>query len=252
MASTPKGATTPPLPRRRRAYRTGMSADAIVTAALDLTREHGIDHWTMRDVAERLDTWPSVLYHHVGDRDALVWAVIERLAAGIERPDPDLPWQEWFRRFMAGWPQWLADYPGVAEFLVLRGPATPTAMSIVDDGMGTLLRAGFGDAAPLAYSMLLNVGAMYLATMDRRTASGRPDHQLLADAMAAVPDPGPGLRAMQEFVRTFDEDPDRARLAREEYYRVSIEVVIAGWEARLVTITAAPEQDGPASTAAWR
>lgn len=233
-AAATAGATAArPRPSRRRSYRTGMTAPAIVGAALELTRERGLDDWTMRDVADRLDTWPSVLYHHVGDRDALVWSVIDRLIQAIDTPDPDLEWQDWFRAFLGRWPQWLADYPGVAEFLVLHGPAVPGALAILDQGMTTLLRAGFGADAPVAYSMLLNTAAMQVAIVDRRRRQPVPVHTALGAAMDGLRDPGPGLRTMREFVRTFAEDPDRAAAARTAYFRTTIDVVIAGWEARL-------------------
>lgn len=211
-----------------------MTRSAIVTAALDLTRERGLDDWSMRDVADRLDAWPSVLYHHVGDRDSLVRLVVDRLVAAVDSPDPELSWQDWFRDFLGRWPQWLRDYSGVAEFLVLNGPVVPSALAILDQGMTTLLRAGFGADAPAAYSMLLNTAALQMAVVDRRRRQNAPIHSWLGAAMDAVPDAGPGLLAMREFVRTFADNPERAATARDEYFRTSIDVVIAGWEQRLI------------------
>lgn len=172
--------------------------------------------------------------HHVGDRDSLVRLVVDRLVAAVDSPDPELSWQDWFRDFLGRWPQWLRDYSGVAEFLVLNGPVVPSALAILDQGMTTLLRAGFGADAPAAYSMLLNTAALQMAVVDRRRRQNVPIHSWLGAAMDAVPDAGPGLLAMREFVRTFADNPERAATARDEYFRTSIDVVIAGWEQRLI------------------
>lgn len=60
-------------------------------------------------------------------------------------------------------------------------------------------------------------------------------------ALASVPDPGPGVRAMQQFAAGFVDGDTDADARRETYFRTSIDVVIAGWEQRLEARTAPPD-----------
>ncbi len=227
-----------------------MTRATVVAGAVELTRQHGLLEWTVRDLASHLRSWPAVLYHHVGDREALSWAVVEEVVDHIDPPDPDLPWQHWFREFLYDWPRWTAEYPGVAEFLVLRGPAVASALRILEAGMQTLQRAGFGSDAPAAYSMLLNTAGMYLAIQDRRRAAPTSHQLALVEAMASLPEPGPGVTAMQHFAAGFVDGAEAAG-RREAYFRTSIDVVIAGWEQRLATTTD-PSRRAPARTSPTR
>src|SRR3546814_6190776 len=57
--------------QRRRSYNTGITADAVLTVAFGLSREHGVEGWSLRQLLGELDTSFSVVYRLVGDRDAL-------------------------------------------------------------------------------------------------------------------------------------------------------------------------------------
>ena len=58
--------------------------DAVIDTAIDLLYERGFKGLTMRGVAERLGVSPIPLYTKVGDKNALVEAVAERLLGEIE------------------------------------------------------------------------------------------------------------------------------------------------------------------------
>ena len=75
MATT---ATRKPAPQGRRA---GLDHDEVVDHALALVVEGGPDALTMRKLAADLDVTPTTIYWHVGTRDEVVTAVIDRVAA---------------------------------------------------------------------------------------------------------------------------------------------------------------------------
>src|SRR2546427_10928497 len=92
-----KSAAVPGRPRSRDAA--GLPAvtpEKIISSALELTARHGLDSWTLRQLASAVDAYPAVVYHHVGDREAVVAAVVERVIAMLPVPAADLPWREWF------------------------------------------------------------------------------------------------------------------------------------------------------------
>lgn len=60
--------------------RAGLDREQVVDAALDLVEEHGADALSMRKLAAELGVTTTTIYWHVGSRDELVIAVIQRLA----------------------------------------------------------------------------------------------------------------------------------------------------------------------------
>jgi AcrR family transcriptional regulator len=58
----------------------GLERDDVVDAALALVESCGPDALTMRKLAAELGVAPTTIYWHVGNRDALVLAIIQRQA----------------------------------------------------------------------------------------------------------------------------------------------------------------------------
>ena len=70
-----------------------LSAGDIVSAAVDILRESGIDAVSMRSVSARLGVSPIPLYSRIGNKDALLDAVAERLLAELAPSvRADEPW----------------------------------------------------------------------------------------------------------------------------------------------------------------
>jgi AcrR family transcriptional regulator len=145
-----------------------LTADCIVSAATALTAQRGLDNWTLRELARSVEAYPAVIYHHVGDRDAVVNAVVDRVVGLLELPDERLPWQEWFTELLAGLRAVLRTYPGCARRLALFGPSVKAATRTIDAGVGVLLAAGFGRESVLAYNLLLMTACQFVAMEDDR------------------------------------------------------------------------------------
>ncbi|GAA1507878.1 TetR/AcrR family transcriptional regulator [Nocardioides humi] len=217
---------------RPSASRTQLTPDHVVAAALDLTREHGIDGWSLRDLATALDTWPNTVTHHVGTREQVCQAVVERVVAEMTNPPADLSWQDWFRAFLRDGRDVLLQYGGVARRLCRDGPAVPSAMPIMERGVTRLIDGGFGDDAPRAYSLLLNSAMLLIALADDRREAGQ-ERSEVADrirAFAPGPEAGPAWAAMHGFLSGWATDGERTFT---ELFDFTVDCVIAGLEARL-------------------
>ncbi len=68
--------------------RAPVSGDAVVETAMRLVEEHGADALTMRRLSDELGVAVTAIYWHVGNRDALLDALVDRLVAdmGTLRP----------------------------------------------------------------------------------------------------------------------------------------------------------------------
>ena len=63
-----------------------LGADEIVTAAVEIFEASGLDAVSMRSVAARLGVSPVPLYSRIGNKDALLDAIAERLLADLAPP----------------------------------------------------------------------------------------------------------------------------------------------------------------------
>jgi TetR/AcrR family tetracycline transcriptional repressor len=74
----------------------------IVTEAIRLLNDEGIEGVSLRRLAARLGIKAPSLYWHFADKSALLAAVIERLFdLGLDSVPPHRHWQDWMRAFGA-------------------------------------------------------------------------------------------------------------------------------------------------------
>jgi len=68
---------------RRRGRPPRLSREAVVAAAGTIVAGEGIDALTMRRGADQLGSSPMWIYRHVRDKDELLVALLDRLAAEV-------------------------------------------------------------------------------------------------------------------------------------------------------------------------
>lgn len=220
----------------------GMTRVAIIETAVMLTARHGLDGWSQRQLTATLDTSPSVVFHHVGDRHAVNAAVVEHVLRPIATPGTGVPWEVWFRETWSSIQLLLAVHRGVARWMLMNGPVFDHMMPILDEAMGLLIEAGFGDEAPLAYATVFNTMSSVMALVDERadpTAAMR-DHRQMAEAITvqAASSPGPGAQALlAPLGRYTDPDSDVPAL-NQAYFGYTLDRVLDGLRVRLAQITA--------------
>ncbi|WP_069161802.1 TetR/AcrR family transcriptional regulator [Nocardia altamirensis] len=218
----------------RRAYRTGLSRAAIVEAALALTAERGLDRWSMRDLTARLDTSLSVIYHHVGDRDRVCAAVVDRVYADMDLTHDETDWRQLLYRVLSSMIDQLANYPGVAAWLLRNGPQTEQLVPVLETGIARMLDAGWGDEAAAAYSVAFNTSLGLIALGDEEERDGvAPGLVGLLGMLESHPAAGRGAEQMRRMVVPFTGDAAERAATRREYCRYALGLVLDGLEARL-------------------
>ncbi|WP_081706215.1 TetR/AcrR family transcriptional regulator [Nocardia sp. CNY236] len=225
--------------RSRRAYRTGLSRALIVDAAQALTVERGLAGWGMRDVAARLDTSLSVIYHHVGDRDAVCAAVVDRVYAEMDLQLDTTNWRELLHGVLTSMIDHLSGYPGVATWLLRNGPQTEALLPVLDAGVTLMLEAGWGEESAAAYSVAFNTCLGLIALGDQQIGAADPGLSGLLDMLDADSSAGPGAKQMQQMVERFTTDAER-EATRREYCRYALERVLDGLQVRLDQLTSGP------------
>ncbi|MDF2507756.1 MAG: putative TetR family transcriptional regulator [Microbacterium sp.] len=223
-------------------FHVGLTPARVIDAAEQLTRESHLMSWSIRDLAGRLDVAPSVIYHHVGGKELLCRAVVERMLERIAIPAPDLSWQEWFRELLHSAGLRAGELPGTAKWMLMHGPTLPAALPIVEAGLSVLHRDGFGERADVAYAILLNNAMLTVSISDDRLqheGDGPRDHATMMAEFRDMP-ASAGARAMgEQFIRPFAEGGEAAAQMRGDYYRLVVDTTIAGLTALFVPPPAA-------------
>jgi AcrR family transcriptional regulator len=229
-----------PLPRTRFPSRAAaglppVTTGAIIDAALQLTVEHGLENWSLRELARLLDVGPRVVYHHVGDRDAVVRDVVQRVVAAVPIPPDELGWRDWFTALLTGCRPVLRRHPGVARRLAILGPAVPAALELMDRGIRKLLDAGFEQGAIAAYRFLLNSALLQLAVEDDRHDLQPRAREELAAALLAHRDSErhPGIALVAADVREQGTDPNDIVAVDDRFYEYAIARTLDGVAAQI-------------------
>jgi TetR/AcrR family tetracycline transcriptional repressor len=114
----------PPMNDQER--RPQLTRQRVVTEALAVIAEDGVQALTMRSLAGRLGVVPGALYHHVGNKQQLQDVVLEA-------------------------------HPGVAAILKTRDPLGPHSLALAEAFLSPLQAAGFADReAGLAFFLLVD------------------------------------------------------------------------------------------------
>ncbi|MCF6422658.1 TetR/AcrR family transcriptional regulator [Amycolatopsis tucumanensis] len=231
-----KSAPVPGRPRSRDAA--GLPAvtpDRIIDAALELTARHGVESSTLRQLAGAVDAYPAVIYHHVGDRDTVVTAVVDRVIAMYELPPAEMEWRAWWRQFLTNLRLVFMRYPGVARRVALNGPSVEAGGPTVDRAMRTLLGAGFEqDEAAMVCRLLVSQACLFISLEDDQRKAGEVKAQISSGWGEPTADPDlAGLATLSESVHERLADPAKNRDYFGELFDYAVDRVLDGVQVRL-------------------
>jgi TetR/AcrR family tetracycline transcriptional repressor len=146
-----------------------LDAVDIVDAALELLAERGLDAVSMRNVGARIGVSPVPLYARVGNKDALLDAMVDRSLAGMApAPRTGEPWNAYAIRWARAVRSRLTETAHLRALIGSRRPPFVEASRPLIDAM----RAdGFAPDAAVQACRLLLWAVVGFATVEGR----RPD-----------------------------------------------------------------------------
>jgi AcrR family transcriptional regulator len=132
----PAGRTQPP------GRRPALTREQILTTALQIIDEDGVEALTMRRLGQALDRNPMAIYRHAADKDALLDGVVEHVAELVapRRPDQnrdgdgdvsgdeDHEWEAVLRRIAHTFRRVALAHPHVVPLLLTRPLSGPLAL----------------------------------------------------------------------------------------------------------------------------
>jgi len=70
-----------------------LTPERVIEGAVALADEIGIEAFTIRKLADALDSKPMTIYHHVPNKEAIIDGMVDSVFAEIELPLTDLDWR---------------------------------------------------------------------------------------------------------------------------------------------------------------
>jgi len=162
-----------------------LSQELVLDAADALLSREGVQAVTIRRVAESLGVSPMALYRHVGDKDDLLLALVDRLAQRLEYPALPADPRE---RLIALWRtlyDGLAAHPWLPEVLARRRLMAPSVLWALEEIHVAFCDAGMTlEEAVLSYrlvweftlgALLVRAGISQPGPSVQRVVRGAPD-----------------------------------------------------------------------------
>ncbi len=168
--------------------------EQIITSALALLDEEGMEAFSTRKLGARVGMQAMSLYHHFPDRGAILDAAVDRMIAEVQLPN--IARVGWRRGLL----QLALDYRTMGRRHILavpllgqRCPASPAMTGFLDTLLGLILKSGLPRAQAEAWLLILR---------DYVIGSLVADHSLhTLSSEAAGSNPGPARFALTAGAR---------------------------------------------------
>lgn len=218
-----------PARRAKRAARPPLDRDQIVSAALGIVDDEGIEALSLRRLAQALRVTPMSIYWHVRDKAELLELVGLAVLAEIEIPPARGGWREQVRDLHQAMLIGLLRHPNALDVLIGRARYGAAGVTMFERLLSILLGAGLPPEAAFDAYMALYEYMLGFAAVANRT---------------------PGFREMQQqgvlYLRSLPAErfPSIARVASaigrhslEEQFEIGLAVMIEGIAETLIPNT---------------
>ncbi len=143
--------------RGKRGPRPGLSADAIVEAAVRLADAEGLEAVSMARVAHELGFTTMSLYRHVASKEELLQLMWNTSALGAETLElKGDGWRPRLRMWATVQREMLDRHPWLTQMPMAAPPVAPNSLAFVERGLETLDGTGIADADKLRILGLLS------------------------------------------------------------------------------------------------
>ncbi len=172
-----------------------LSATRVLDGAMALADEIGIEAFTIRKLAEALDTKPMTIYHHIPNKEAIIDGMVDRVFSEIDRPPTDLDWRSAIRHRCVSAREVLARHPWATPLMESRTNAGPETLGHHEAVLACLFNAGFSTAMVAhAYALLDNYVYGFALQESSLPATGGEEMEGMVEAMMSQLEPYPHLK----------------------------------------------------------
>jgi AcrR family transcriptional regulator len=120
-----------------------LNRDRVLSAAVVLADELGIEALSMRRLALELGVVPMALYKHVANKEELLDGMVDVIVGEIDPPVRSADWRNAVRLRILSARRSLLRHPWARQVLESRTNRTPAVLGYMDSFIGMFLAGGF-------------------------------------------------------------------------------------------------------------
>ncbi|HEX6580108.1 MAG TPA: TetR/AcrR family transcriptional regulator C-terminal domain-containing protein [Actinomycetota bacterium] len=165
--------------------RAPLTRDRVLSTAVALADQDGIESLSMRKLAQALDVVPMALYRHVANKDELLNALVDVVVGEIDPPLEGTDWKTALRARILSARRALLRHPWASRLMESRTTPTPVVLGYLDSMIGMFRTGGF--SLDLTHHALHAMGSrMFGFTQElfNDSSEADPDDEALFGAMA--------------------------------------------------------------------
>jgi AcrR family transcriptional regulator len=123
--------------------RVPLTRERVLTTAVALADQGGIESLSMRKLAQALDVVPMALYRHVANKDELLNALVDVVVGEIDPPLDGADWKTTIRARILSARRALLRHPWASRVIESRTTPTPVVLEYMDSMIGLFRTGGF-------------------------------------------------------------------------------------------------------------
>jgi len=169
--------------------RVPLSRERILSTAVALADQGGIESASMRKIAQELGVVPMALYKHVSNKDELLDGMVDVVVGEIDPPANDVGWKMAVRQRILSARRALLRHPWTSRVMESRTQPTPKLLEYMDSMIG-LFRAG-GFSIDLTHHAMHAMGSRLLGFTQELFDDSDADPAAEAEMFGAMADSYP-------------------------------------------------------------
>lgn len=202
--------------------RARLTSETIVAAAMDLVDTEGVEAFSMRNLAARLNVDPMAIYHHHKNKNALIHALVGEFIGQCAIPSPSADWRDDLRAICRNFRALGHKHPGVFLLYVYHEDWLATEFDLFEAMLATLLRAGF---SPTSAVRSMRMALIFIECFVEDELNGWMEEGDIAHVRKMVSDGQ--YTALQGALTAF------VTYEHDEEFENGVEVLINGFDAAL-------------------
>jgi AcrR family transcriptional regulator len=123
--------------------RSPLTRERVLSTAVALADQGGIESLSMRKLAQALDVVPMALYRHVANKDELLDGLVDVVVGEIDPPLEGADWKKTIRARILSARRALLRHPWASRLMESRKTPTPVVLGYMDSMIGTFRTGGF-------------------------------------------------------------------------------------------------------------
>jgi AcrR family transcriptional regulator len=204
--------------------RAPLNRDRIIEAAVAYADENGAEELSMRKLGAVLGVEAMSLYNHVANKDEILDGMIDHVFRAIPLPDPKVDWRISIRTTGLAAMEQFSAHPWVVNLLMQRGNFGESSLVFMNQVLGILREAGFGDEETHHAWQMLASHTMGYAFQQSSGGWHDKDWEGLEVRLASLGGRFPHVAALAPMLADCEFGAE---------YAFGLEIIISGLEARL-------------------